>query len=151
MYYDDFTPYEYAYTGEEVPRPFNIGWLSSSRPFSTGETTEEFKERLFELSKLRFEQTRGYQICEFCWGWKRLVQPQPGRSTFVVSPQVTEQRGEVVLRLGSAEIRVQGLNGKVYAAPNLIYHNVVKHRYKPPEEFIHAVCNLPQTLKPLED
>ena len=45
--------------------------------------------------------------------------------------------------LGSAEIRVLGGGGKVYAAPNLIYHYVAKHKYRPPEEFIEAVMRVP--------
>ena len=39
---------------------------------------------------------------------------------------------------GSAEIRVRGAN-RVYAAPELVYHYVVAHQYKPPREFIEAV------------
>lgn len=43
------------------------------------------------------------------------------------------------IRLGSAEIRAYSLNGKIYAAPNLIFHYAKAHNYKPPEEFIWAV------------
>ncbi|MCB9148107.1 MAG: hypothetical protein H6641_05050 [Caldilineaceae bacterium] len=48
--------------------------------------------------------------------------------------------------LGSAEIRVF-FNEIVYAAPNLIYHYVIVHAYKPPDAFIEAVLRgfLPQT------
>ena len=41
--------------------------------------------------------------------------------------------------LGSAEIRVQGKEGKVYAAPTLIYHYVAAHDYDPPQEFVEAL------------
>ncbi|MCX7805518.1 MAG: hypothetical protein N3A38_10060 [Planctomycetota bacterium] len=37
------------------------------------------------------------------------------------------------------EIRVLGRDGKIYAAPTLIYHYVVAHKYRPPQEFIDAV------------
>jgi hypothetical protein len=40
--------------------------------------------------------------------------------------------------LGSAEVRVVGA-GVTHAAPDLIYHYVVRHEYRPPEEFIRAV------------
>ncbi len=46
--------------------------------------------------------------------------------------------GNKEARLGSAEIRVV-YEGKTYAAPNMIYHYVVKHHYRPPDEFIQAV------------
>jgi len=48
-----------------------------------------------------------------------------------------------MLKLGSAEIRVVGQDGTVYAAPDLIYHYVVVHDYRPPEEFIQAVMETP--------
>ena len=44
--------------------------------------------------------------------------------------------------LGSAEIRVVDTkNNIVYAAPNLILHYVINHRYMPPQSFIDAVIN----------
>jgi len=48
------------------------------------------------------------------------------------------------LKLGSAEIRVIGVDGKIYAAPNLIYHYITVHNYRPPDEFIDAVLNGPR-------
>ncbi len=44
-----------------------------------------------------------------------------------------------MLKLGSAEIRVFGNGGKIYAAPNLIYHYVTVHGYKTPDEFVSAL------------
>jgi hypothetical protein len=41
-------------------------------------------------------------------------------------------------------MRVFGVNGDVFAAPNLIYHYVSDHRYRPPHEFIQAVEGGPQ-------
>jgi len=46
------------------------------------------------------------------------------------------------MHLGSAEIRVQGIDGAVYAAPNLIYHYMANHNYLPPEEFLGAIRDL---------
>ena len=48
----------------------------------------------------------------------------------------------VSMHLGSAEIRVQGIDGAVYAAPNLIYHYMANHNYLPPEEFLGAIRDL---------
>src|SRR5438876_5886423 len=48
------------------------------------------------------------------------------------------------IELGYAELRVSGEHGKIYAAPNILYHYVTVHHYKPPEEFVqalkHATC-----------
>ena len=48
------------------------------------------------------------------------------------------QRGKHTAYLGNGEIRVRG-EAAYYASPTLIYHYVVAHHYKPPEEFIEAV------------
>jgi hypothetical protein len=41
--------------------------------------------------------------------------------------------------MGDGEVHIQGANGRVYAAPQLILHHVTEHGYLPPEEFIEAV------------
>jgi hypothetical protein len=124
MFFEELSPYSYAYTGEEKPRPVNVGWLDPAQPFETGDTTEDFKARLFEICKVRVEQTRGFHGCPFCRRFDLIV----------------EERGGEVLHLGSAEMRVTAADGRVYAAPDLIFHYVARHRYKPPEDFIRAVC-----------
>jgi len=43
------------------------------------------------------------------------------------------------LYLGSAEIRIFGKRGKIYAAPNLLFHYITAHHYKPPDEFLSAL------------
>ncbi|HTW24902.1 MAG TPA: hypothetical protein VMD78_14950 [Candidatus Baltobacteraceae bacterium] len=44
-----------------------------------------------------------------------------------------------VFKLGSAEIHVKAPDGRTFAAPDLIYHYVAQHGYKPPLEFIDVV------------
>jgi hypothetical protein len=63
-----------------------------------------------------------------------------GYSTMIlgVHPDTGER-----MRLGYAEIRVFGKPGKVYAAPNMIYHYVTVHHYKPPAEFVQALKDEP--------
>ena len=48
--------------------------------------------------------------------------------------------------LGSAEIRVFGQNGKIYAAPNLIYHYMKDCGYLPPQEFLDEL----ESMKDIE-
>ena len=99
-------------------------------------------------------QTRGIHQCDLC-----------------VSPTtVSVSRGGVERTLGSAEIRVfsktearsslsQQLKGtesglvflrnsrvpvNVYAAPDLVYHYVRVHHYKPPDEFLDALRDGPR-------
>lgn len=111
-FYDDLTPHTYFHS-EERPETVNIGWLARRHIFSTVETSVEFRFKLQELcEKSRVKQTRGRHNCEFCKG-----RDKP---------------------FGSAEIRVIG-HKRIYAAPELVYHYVVVHDYKPPDEFIAAM------------
>ncbi len=50
---------------------------------------------------------------------------------------------DVRLELGSAQIRVFGDRGQIYAAPNMLFHYVTAHHYKPPDEFIQALRHGP--------
>jgi hypothetical protein len=44
------------------------------------------------------------------------------------------------IKLGSAEIHVKGPGGRTFVAPDLVYHYIVAHGYRPSIEFIEAVC-----------
>ena len=59
-----------------------------------------------------------------------------------------EVRNGKAKRLGSAEIRVFGADGSVYAAPTLLYHYVSVHHYKPPDEFMRAMKEGPRPPVP---
>ena len=118
-FFDDLTPYTYLHPEDEQPGTVNIGWLDRWHSFPTGETSEAFRGKLQQLCLRRVKQTRGFYSCDFCKGRDK--------------PH------------GSAEIRVRG-EGRVYAAPELVYHYVVIHNYLPPEEFIAAVLNSDQPL-----
>jgi hypothetical protein len=111
-FFEDLTPYTYFHPEEERAGTVNIGWLDRRQPFPTGETNVEFRAKLLQLCRRRVKRTRGFHCCDFCKG--------PDKPH------------------GSAEIRVLG-DGRVYAAPELVYHYVVAHAYRPPEEFIAAV------------
>jgi hypothetical protein len=108
----DLTPYTYLHPEEEAPGTVNVGWLDRVHPFSTGETSAEFRTKLGQLCQRRVKRTRGLHACCFCKGRER--------------PKC------------SSEMRVAG-NGRVYAAPSLVHHYVVAHGYRPPDEFIEAV------------
>jgi hypothetical protein len=111
-FFEDLSPYCYRHPEREQAGTVNIGWLEAAHPFSAGETSVEFQDKLKQICLTPVNQTRGFHSCGFCHGRDR--------------PQ------------GSAEIRVQGVN-KVYVAPSLVHHYVVQHGYKPPQEFIEAV------------
>lgn len=70
------------------------------------------------LSGAYDNQMRGVHHCEFCSTERPVILGGPARDTQVW--------------LGSAEIRAQGADGTLYAAPNLVIHYITEHRYCPP-------------------
>jgi hypothetical protein len=134
-YYKDLSLY--SYHGNELS--LNIGWLSGSEELVAGETPVEFQERLhrFCLDENLVKVMRGFQECEFCG----LSSSEWGRN----HPIYGENAG--LMSIGDGEIRVIGRD-VVYAAPALIYHYVVEHHYRPPQEFIDAVLTGPQPGSP---
>jgi len=109
MYFADLTSYEYLKRNE--PATLNVGWLDAEHEFSKGKVPDTVIEHLKLLAKKPTNQTRGFHLCPFC---------EIGATS-------------------SAEIRVNGRNGKLYAAPVLICHYIEAHNYQPPQEFIEAV------------
>ncbi|MFD1151449.1 DUF7919 family protein [Saccharothrix hoggarensis] len=121
--YEDLTPY--AYSPEVTGPVVNVGWLGEESRFEVGDPEPGFAEALLALVRFHHVRvTRGWQQCRLCG---------PGAAYPVCEP---DGDGEVVL--GGAEVDVPG-PGVVYAAPNLVYHYVVRHHYRPPAGFVRAV------------
>jgi len=131
-YFPDLSEYTYMQCRIR-PGLVNVGWLDRAHVFTTGALNEPVLERLWQFCRASVVHTRGSHGCEFC-------QP-PHRGLLSVT------RGAETLKLSSAEIRVFRADGRVYAAPDLIYHYVTQHGYCPPPEFVSAMleCPLPET------
>jgi len=127
MYYPDLTQYEYGLSLKNSGL-LNVGWLSKEHPYPQGETIAEFKAKLLELCEIPVNQTRGFHRCEFC-------EENRGK-------RIVVHLDDNKLTLGSAEIRAVHADRSVFAAPNMIYHYVVKHNYLPPDKFIEAVIGI---------
>jgi hypothetical protein len=127
-YFEDLSPYTYYHSGIRE-NTLNIGWLDVAYPYQRGELPISFVENLWNFVQIRLIRLRGFHVCNLC-------------SEKVVSPLVVN-KGDVDFKLGDAEIRVLGENGKIYAAPNLIYHYITVHGYQPPDEFVQAVLKGP--------
>jgi hypothetical protein len=81
-------------------------------------------------------QTRGIHVCEFCdFGAKPAPLDQAAVNAYF-------QRLKLADAVSSAEIRVVGRDGRVYAAPMLVCHYVEVHGYRPPDEFVNAVMEM---------
>lgn len=123
-WFADLSPHPDAKAGRWV---LNVGWLDATRPFPTAEPSAELVETLWRFSRVSVAPTRGLHACELC------------------SEKVcVEEREGVRLLLGSAELRAIAPTGEIHAAPDLLYHYVRKHRYRPPDEFLRALFDGPQ-------
>jgi hypothetical protein len=133
-HFDDGTPYTYAHCLQGPTTPvLNIGWLDRSREFPVGTTSAEFRDKLAWLClRKQVLPARGIHACNIC----------PAVKNGFHSIEIDGRKHE----LGSAEIRVAGSQVQ-YAAPNLILHYVVDHRYLPPEDFVASVIALPDSLE----
>jgi len=151
-HFNDLSFYQYIQRGNP-PQTKNVGWLKRGHDYDTAPASEEILDILWSFCRVSVMQTRGIHRCDLC---------DP-------SAAVSVARDGVKLFLGSAEIRVlsrentstisQRLRREdsgplllkkslgsfdVYAAPNLIYHYVAVHSYKPPDEFLNALREGPR-------
>lgn len=122
MYFSDLSEYRY---GLPVPLSgvLNVGWLSSGMSFPRGEVPPALREAILTWTFYgRANVMRGEHRCELCSSREPVDVEFSGRH----------------MRLGSAEIWLPG-GEVVYAAPNLLWHYVERHRYLPPLSFLEAV------------
>lgn len=135
-HFEDLTPntLDYQLLGIES---FYVGLLKPNQSFPIGETSQEFRDRLHDFCL--FEnivcRVRSLHNCQFC---------SVSSDGWVIKDGVPQKNGglESFART-NGEIRVLG-ETKIYASTALIYHYVVEHKYKPPEEFIEAVLTSPE-------
>jgi len=125
-YFPDLTEYTYFSRQRQYPpvpgetELINVGWLDIEHEFTTGEVPAEFVVKLkYLLDHHRTMHTRGWHECPYCEEAKA---------------------GYIKENSGTAEIRVPSGN-ILYCCPELIYHYVLEHGYKPPQEFIDATLN----------
>ena len=123
-YYPDLSLYEcrHRHEGQSVKNCFNVGWLDA-RPFVREEPTSGTLGALWLHCQVQVARTRGVHDCELCNDERAVSLRRDGTDWL----------------LGIAEIRVFGEGGRIYAAPNLIFHYVERHHYRPPDEFLVAL------------
>jgi hypothetical protein len=131
-YFEDLSDYVYHNLWCYRPQTKNVGWLSAGHRFETWNPPDDTLSCLLDYCTVAIAQMRGSHMCEFC--------PQ--------STSRTATKDGRRLLLGSAEIRVFGSDGNIYAAPNLVYHYVSAHRYRPPATFLRALAEGPRPPSP---
>ncbi len=137
MYFKDFDGYSYGtYYGKDLVMVLDevktIGWLENGHEYPKGEVDEQ---TLFNLRKL-IVTARSAQIysmdfhdCDFC-------ETQPDLD---LCPQIIFKGEEWSLGNSVMWLPSPTSSGIFYAAPDLIYHYIVDHGYRPPDAFLEAV------------
>jgi len=126
-YIADLSTYNYGRLRKEHhdPKLLCVGWLDQSVPYNEGCVHPDLVRKLLKLVAKPVNLTRGHHVCQYC------------------DPSGIDRYGGDNAR-GNGEIRVTGSNGTMYAAPVLICHYIQAHSYRPPDEFLEAVQNLPE-------
>lgn len=107
-----------------------VGWLSRHKPFTQGDVSKMFFQKLCELLHNAWNPTPtgGFHFCEFC-----RFTGGPERSLF----------GDYVVRgQSSPRLYVPG-DGYLYVSPTSINHAIDAHGYMPPDAFCEAVLQCP--------
>jgi hypothetical protein len=126
-HFDDLSPYAYDAAAAGRASAKNVGWLDAVHDFTKGAASAGLLEAIWEHCFILVTPTRGLHPCGLC---------DSSSNVF--------ERGGTRLLLGSAEIRVFGAEGEVFAAPNLLYHYVAEHQYRPPPAFTQALASGPR-------
>jgi hypothetical protein len=109
------------------------GWLDTGGELPVGPVGEPwrhrlFVERLFEACRTwRREEVRGYHTCPFC--------PPDDEHMLGV-----ERHGRTA-GLGNAEVHTTDPAGTAWAAPDLVFHYVDAHGYRPPDGFVASILD----------
>lgn len=103
-----------------------IGWLGENSDFNRRRTPKGFLDELWRFVINSRVGTLGIHPCALC-GTEPL--------TFV-----TVEHQNQKMHLGSSHTYVVGRD-KIFIMPNLIFHYMRDHQYKPPHEFIEAVLD----------
>jgi hypothetical protein len=149
-YLEDLSKYTYAHSDFYRPVTKAVGWLSRDHEFEILGPTDELLDLIWQYCRFSIARMRGIHVCEFCPSGLSDAHDSPSfleglrRANLL---QRAERNGERLV-LGSAEIRVFGKDGLIYAAPNLIYHYVSVHHYNPPDEFLEALRSEPRPPDP---
>lgn len=126
-YYRDLSRYKnQVYVSPELFKDvYNVGWLSPEHSFPTGEVNPTLLSKIRSFLLMRGGAnilfSRGVHNCPLC-----------KKTIYISRVDVSD------MLVGISEIWIP-FNGKVYASPDMLFHFISEHSYKPPQIFEKAV------------
>ncbi len=156
MYYPDLTCYrigdDLGRIAKVYPNQKNIGWLQKDYSYTKGTVEEHLIQKLKELLFFKwkniedeknglFDENKAVMIhdsgirgpaetCSFCNNLVITIYPD----------NLRYYHGTMPKKLGKNEIAIPSLKEKeFYVFPTMLYHYIVEHKYKPPQEFLDAL------------
>jgi len=151
-HFSDLSFYQYSQRGN-LPQTKNVGWLERGHEFETELPSARILDLVWNFCKISVMQTRGFHRCDLCAPPTAVSVARDGFKLALGSAEIPvisiENSSSVRERLRNQEPGLMFLRKSlgrfdVYAAPNLIYHYVAAHHYKPPEEFLNALREGPK-------
>lgn len=152
-YFPDLTFYTYA--GLDPSGAKNVGWLKRGHSFATETPSDETLELLWSFCSAPVMKMRGVHPCDLCKGEGAVAAERKGMKSLLAYAEIRVfsaelSRASLLRALGQVEsgglilLQPSAVPCETYAAPALIYHYVEAHHYKPPEEFLRALCEGPK-------
>jgi hypothetical protein len=128
-FFPDLTLYE---TDSRVilPEVLNIGWLSPLKPFTTGDVSNDFINKLNKL--LKNSNSSNARVVMGIWRGT-FTCPLCGISNWEIHKRIPH--------IGNAEIWIPSAVRKsmYYSSSTWISHYILDHKYLPPDEYIKSV------------
>ena len=134
-YYPDLSQYNnQKYLSPDLFKDvYNVGWLNSDHSFPTENSDSTLLSKIRNIilnhQGVGLTLERGIGACPLC------------------NEVISIPRANLSERyLGISEIWIP-FNGKVYVSPDMIFHHILIHSYKPPQTFEKAILNFDSESK----
>jgi len=138
MKYDDLSIYEISEESEKNDPLYCVGWIGRGENMPVGEVPDLFLDKLYGLCNSNiFEKYRSATPCLICFPNMKKMREAMFNVGGIEAYASHSEKNEKIL-LGSSILLIEG-KAENYICPDLLWHYVSDHNYKPPQKFIDAV------------
>ena len=140
MKYDDLSIYEISEEPEKNGPLYCVGWIGRGENMPVGETPDLFLDKFYELCYSNiFETYRSATPCLICFPSMKEMREAMFDGSGIDKYASHSEKNKKIL-LGSSVLLIKG-EAENYICPDLLWHYVSDHNYKPPQKFIDIVLD----------